>query len=106
MKKYIPWALTALFLAAAVYFFALLIDAGISLDSARSRNDQLQERGKVSLELVKRGWIGESKASLLGMAESLEKNGVIVKSHSETVEVGEIVFSISGEKVVDARYMD
>ena len=92
--------------SAAVYFFVLLIDAGISLDGARARTDQLQERGKVSLVLVKHGWVGGSRANLLNMTKCLEKYGVIVMNHPEAVEVGEIVFSISDDEVVDVRYMD
>lgn len=106
MKRYIPWMLAVVFLAAAIYFFALLIDVGISVDDAQARTAQLQERGEISLELIKRGWIGEPKATLLSMTEDLERRGVTVKNYPQEVEVGEIVFSISGDKIVDVRYMD
>lgn len=106
MKRYIPWVLAVVSLAAAVYFFVLLVDAGISLDSARARTSQLQERGGVSLELLKRGWIGESRANVLSVAEGLEKKGVIVKNYPEIIEIDGIVFNISGDKVIHVSYMD
>lgn len=106
MKKYIPWVLNAIFLSTALYLFVSLVDAGISLDGARARNDQLRERGRVSLELVRLGWVGRSRVDLLRSVDDIKIEGGVVKNGPDFVEVGEMVFSISDNKVSDVRYMD
>jgi hypothetical protein len=106
MKKAIPWVLAATLLIAAVYFFVLLVDAGISIDGARTRADRLQGRSELSLYFLKKRWVGESRAEVMGAAKELEQKDVIVKNYSDVIEVGDIIFDISNDKVSDIRYMD
>lgn len=106
MKKFIPWVFSLAFLIAALYFFILLINAGISMDGAQSRADRLQERSKTSLYMLKKKWVGEPRSAVLTASKKLEIEGEIVKDYPEVIEVGDIIFDVKDGKVSDVRYMD
>lgn len=82
MIKALPWTFFSIALLGAIYLFALLLDAGMELDNARSQTTYLQERSNLALTIVRKEWIGKDMASVVELSKELGRQGVIVDSES------------------------
>ncbi len=106
MIKWLPWILFCCSLLAAVYSFALLLNAGGALDDARSEVERLRERSDLALVILRKNWLGTEVTSLSTLSKDLRQQGVIVKNHEGVYEIGDIVFETKGGLIKDLRYFD
>jgi hypothetical protein len=105
MKTKLLWLALLTTILVSVYLTSLLLDAGISLDGARSHGQRTQARSELALTFLAEKWVGASKEDLLNSAKKLPEN-VIIKEHNEIVEIGDIKFEISNDKISSIDYID
>ena len=107
MIKALPWIFFGAALSAAFYLFVLLLDAGITLDNARSYSTRLRERSDLALSIIRRDWTGKDVALVVALSKEFEEQGVISKRTKEgSFEIGDFIFEIDGDVVTGVRYFD
>src|SRR5687768_5665413 len=106
MKRWVSWGVAALLVVVASYFGLLLLDAGVSLDNARSEVNRLRERSGFALELIRREWLGKSVATVESLSEEFRRKGVIVSVQAGTITIDDVIFDIEAGKVRSVRYID
>lgn len=93
-------------LAGNLYLGFLLLNAGVVLDNAQSVADQLWDRRKVALFIMRKDWIGRSATKVDDLARELEREGVVIGLERDLREIGDFVFYIEEGVVVDVRDID
>ena len=107
IKRLAPWLLLAVSLVGNLYLLILLLDAGVSLDGARSQVERLRERSDLALFVVRKEWIGKELASVVALSEEIGRQGVIVKRTPDgSFEIGDVIFEIRDGTVTQVRYFD
>lgn len=107
MTRMLPWLLFGLSLLAALYLFVLLLNAGTTLDDARSEVTRLRERNELVLSITRKEWIGKEAASVADLASEFERQGVIAKKTKDgSFEIGDLIFEIKDDVVTQVRYFD
>lgn len=106
MIKVIPWIFFGVALAAALYLFVLLLNAGVALDNARSQVTYLRERSDLALSIVRKNWIGKDATRVADLSKELERQGVIVGVEGNDFKVGDLIFETKGGVVTGVRYFD
>lgn len=105
MRK-VLWIVLAVSLIVNLVFSALLLDAGIMLDNARSQVDLLWERREQALEIMRRDWLGRSADEVDSLARDLEAQGIPIGTEGDTREIGDFLFEIKDGLVTHIRDLD
>lgn len=95
-----------LLLAGNLYLAFLLIDAGVSLDGAKSEVDVLWKRRQEALAILNRDWVGRPASELDALAEDVESQGFLVSRDGETREIGDFLFEVEDGVVKEVRDLD
>src|SRR4051812_47273065 len=106
MMKRIPWILFGLSLVATLYLFALLLNAGSALDDARSEVARLRERSDLALAIIRKDWIGKDAASIASLSKEFEKQGVIVATERNSINIGPLILDTKDDAVTGVHYID
>ncbi len=102
----LPWILCGIALVAAIYSFALLLNAGASIDDARSEVARMRERSDLALSVLRKDWIGKDVASVTNLSKDLARQGQVVKGRAGSLEIGQLVFHTKNGVVDEIRYID
>jgi hypothetical protein len=102
----IPWILFGLSLVAMLYLCVLLLNAGSALSDARSEVSRLRERSDLALAIIRKDWIGKNAAGIAGLSQDFEKQGVIVGSEGNSVNIGDLIIDIKDGAVTGVHYFD
>lgn len=107
MIRILPWLLFCLGLLSVLYLFARLLNAGVTLDNARSQAARLRERNELALSIVRNEFLGKEEARVASLASELERQGLIVKKVKDgSFEIGDIIFEMKDSVVTQVRYFD
>ena len=104
--RWLPWALFAAALTAALSLLVLLLNGGSALTDARSQTTHLRERSELALLVIRRDWIGRQANSVASLSKELEQKGTAVSARDGTLEMGDLVFEVRAGVVADVRYID
>lgn len=107
MIKALPWILFGLALVAALYAFALVLNAGGSLDDSRTETARLRERNNIALSIVRKEWVGKDAASVVDLSKELQRKGIMVKrTRDGAFEIGDLIFETKDGVVTQVHYFD
>jgi hypothetical protein len=104
--KRLVWLALLFSVAGNAYLFYLLVDAGVSLDDARSEVDVLWNRRKETLKILQHDWVGKSVDELSDLEREAEAAGIPLGTEGENREVGDFIFYVERGTVVDVRDLD
>jgi DUF4097 and DUF4098 domain-containing protein YvlB len=93
-------------MAANIYFVSLLINVGSVTDDARSETLRQIERNRVALLIMQNDWIGQDISKLNEFVNKLDKENIIIKHNDGSVEIHDIIFTFSNNKIINVAYWD
>lgn len=106
MMKKIPWILFGMSLLVGICLLGLLLNGGVALDDARSEVIRLRERNNLALSIVRNDWLGQNKASIVNLSRELKKKGVNVGFEDNNLKIGDFIFVMKDDSVINVNYID
>jgi hypothetical protein len=92
-------------ITANIYFVSLLVNAGSATDDARSETLRQIERNQIALLIIQNDWIGQDISKLNEFIDKLDKENII-KHNDVSIEIHDIIFTFSNNKIINVAYYD
>ena len=89
-----------------IYFVSLLINISSATDDARTETLRQIERNKVVLLIIQNDWIGQDISKLNELISKLSKEDIIVNYNDNSIEINDIIFTFSNNKITNVAYWD
>lgn len=102
----ILFVLLSISIAVNAFLLYRLFNTALSLDYSRSENRLLKERSLEALEIIKHLTPKLSEKQLKTIGSVLSKKDIVVKISSKEVQIGNILFTVDGEKIIYAEYLE
>jgi hypothetical protein len=88
-----------------IYLVSLLINIGSATNDANSEKLRQIERNQVALLIMQHDWIGQDISKLNKLINKLDKK-IIIKYNNSSIEIHDMVFTLSNNKIINVIYLD